>query len=269
MANAKKDSKGRKLRENESQMPDGRYRYRYTDKDCKRKAVYSWRLVPADKMPTGKRQDLSLREKELAIEKDLQDGISSMGKSITVNEQFLNYLDSKAKLAVTTRNNYFHLWEKHIKDNPIGHAFIANVKKSDILKFYKHLSEDLGFSNGTIQLYQNILYPAFDLAVEDDLIRKNPCKNCMKDYAQGSLSSNKKAIPREEQIALMRYIQSDATYSVYYPMFVLMLGTGCRIGEALGLTWNDINFEEQYVDINHQAIYKKKDDYFVKPYKMF
>ena len=36
----KKDSKGRNLKQNEDQLKDGRYRYRYTDKYGNRKAVY-------------------------------------------------------------------------------------------------------------------------------------------------------------------------------------------------------------------------------------
>ena len=54
----KKDSKGRNLKQNEDQMKDGRYRYRYTDKYGKRQALYSWKLVPTDKTPIGKKEDL-------------------------------------------------------------------------------------------------------------------------------------------------------------------------------------------------------------------
>ena len=63
MTKTPKDKKGRSLKPNESQMPDGRYRYRYTDAYGKRHAIYSWKLIPMDKMPAGKRDDISLREK--------------------------------------------------------------------------------------------------------------------------------------------------------------------------------------------------------------
>ena len=67
-----KDLKGRNLNPNEDQLKDGRYRYRYTDKSGNRKAVYAWKLVKTDKTPQGKREDLSLREKEKQIEKDFK-----------------------------------------------------------------------------------------------------------------------------------------------------------------------------------------------------
>ena len=40
-------------------------------------------------------------------------------------------------------------------------------------------------------------------------------------------------------------------------MIAFMLATGCRIGEVIGLTWNDINLDKGIVSINHQIIYKK------------
>ena len=59
----RRDSKGRILRTGESQRTDGRYAYKYTDACGGPKFVYAWKLVPTDKTPAGKRDDLSLREK--------------------------------------------------------------------------------------------------------------------------------------------------------------------------------------------------------------
>ena len=55
MADKRKDKKGRNLKNGESVMPDGRYRFQYTDKTGKRTQVYSWKLVSTDKVPQGKR----------------------------------------------------------------------------------------------------------------------------------------------------------------------------------------------------------------------
>ena len=72
MSNVKrKDSKNRNLRNGESQRKDGRYVYKYTDIYGKPQFIYSWKLVPTDKTPAGKRDDISLREKEAQIKKDL------------------------------------------------------------------------------------------------------------------------------------------------------------------------------------------------------
>ena len=69
----RRDTKGRKLWTGESQEKDGRYKYRYIDAFGERKSVYSWRLTESDNTPKGKRKDISLREKEKLITKDLDD----------------------------------------------------------------------------------------------------------------------------------------------------------------------------------------------------
>ena len=78
----RRDSKGRILRTGESQRKDGRYAYKYINALGEPKFEYAWKLVPTDKTPAGKRDDISLREKEQAIQKDLNDGIDTVGKKM-------------------------------------------------------------------------------------------------------------------------------------------------------------------------------------------
>ena len=78
MSEKRRDSKGRILRTGESQRPDGRYTYKYMDTAGKPKFVYSWKLEPGDRLPKGKKDSLSLREKERQIKRDLEDGILSL-----------------------------------------------------------------------------------------------------------------------------------------------------------------------------------------------
>ena len=118
MAEKRKDSKGRNLRDGENQMPDGRYRYRYTDKNGERQAVYSWCLVPTDKVPSGKRKDLSLREKEEAIERDRRDGIDGKkAAQITLNDMFDLYMSGKHELKQSTRTNYNYMYKNYVSNS--------------------------------------------------------------------------------------------------------------------------------------------------------
>lgn len=254
----KKDSKGRNLHQGEDQLKDGRYRYRYTDNYGNRKAVYSWKLVKTDKTPQGKKDGLCLREIEKNIENDIEDGILTyMADSTTVYEMILKYLSTKPQIANSTMQNYIHMVDKNIKDVKLGSMKLSEVKKSDIKKFYAYLYEEKKFASSTLQLYQNIIFPTFQMAVDDDVIRKNPCKDCMKDYVRGGLTSTKHPLTRQEQKALLNYVRDSNVYSKYYEMIALMLATGCRVGEVIGLTWNDIDFDKEILSINHQIIYKK------------
>lgn len=103
----RKDSKGRILREGEQQRADGRYLYIYTDPVTKKKKfIYSWKLEKTDKTPAGKKVDLSLREKEKLIEKDLRDGISYQAGGVTVLELVERYISLKTKVRPTTKAGY-------------------------------------------------------------------------------------------------------------------------------------------------------------------
>ena len=84
MSEKRRDNKNRILRTGESQEADGRYRFRYTDSNGKRKSVYSWRLVATDSLPYGKRDNLPLREQEKTINRDLEDDILPDGGGLTV-----------------------------------------------------------------------------------------------------------------------------------------------------------------------------------------
>lgn len=254
----KKDTKGRNLKQGEDQLKDGRYRYRYTDRYGKRKAVYSWKLVKTDKTPKGKKDGLCLREIEKNVEKDVDEGIlTHQANSLTVYDLIMRYFSIKPQIANSTMQNYISMVNKNIKDSKFGLTKVADVKKSDVKKFYTYLYEERKFATSTLQLYQNIIFPAFQMAVDDDMIRKNPCKDCMKDYVRGGLSSAKYPLTRQEQRVLLDYVKNSNIYSKYYVMIAFMLATGCRIGEVIGLTWNDIDLDQGTLSINHQIIYKK------------
>lgn len=75
MSIKRRDHKNRILRDRESQSKNGRYRYTYYE-DGKQKCIYSWKLVPTDKLPEGKKDCLSLREQIAEIEKQRILGIT-------------------------------------------------------------------------------------------------------------------------------------------------------------------------------------------------
>ena len=260
MMSIKKDNKGRNLKQNEDQLKDGRYRYRYINKYGERKAIYAWKLTTTDKTPSGKKEDICLREKIKNLEKDLNDDIDIASANMTVNQLIERYIESKPQLANTTKQNHIILWNAYIKNNRLGIMKVGNVRKSDILAFYSYVYQKHKFKPSTMQTFQNFLYPAFQLAVDDMIIRMNPCRNCMKDYKTKSYCNQKYALTAKEQKSLLDFVKNNQKYNFYYCMLSFMISTGCRIGEMLGLTWEDINFEKKYVLINHQVIYKKKDE---------
>lgn len=262
MAEKRKDSKGRNLRDGENQMPDGRYRFRYTDKHGERQAVYSWRLVPTDKAPIGKRDGVSLREKEAAIESDSRDGIDGRkAAQVTLNDMFSLYMSGKSELKQSTRSNYQYMYKNYVSEG-IGQKKMAAIKYSEIKAFYNSLIKEKGFKPNSMEIIHTILHPVFTLAVRDGLIRTNPTDGVMAEIKKGNdwEKSKRHALTEEEQAAFVEYVANSEIYSHWLPLFTVFLGTGCRVGEIIGLRWKDCDFENRTISINHNLVYRQQDN---------
>ena len=125
------------------------------------------------------------------------------------------------------------------------------------LSFHLKLSK-AGYAYSTIKYIHNLLYPALEMAVDDDIIRKNPAKSSISDY--GKPAEEKEALTVSQQEKFMEFVKQSNVYNTYYPMFTIMIGTGLRCGELIGLTWKDINIKAKTVNVDHQLIYKNLGD---------
>ena len=232
------------------------HEYKYTQ-NGERKTVYSWRLLATDKNPEGKKYDLSLREKEKEISRDLDDGINTtLAHQINLNEMFEMYLRSKKKMSSKTKAKYRQLWKLHVAESPLGLMAPGKMKKANIQHFYAGLSDE-GMSDTTIRMYHNnLIQPTLVYAVDNDLLRKNPAKGCLDGYTD---YKKRNALTREEQRIFLDFVKNSKYYNVYLPMLQIMIGTACRIGEISGLTWDDVDMKKREIHINHQLVYEKVD----------
>lgn len=256
MAKERRDSKNRILNKGEYQKSDGRYMYRYTDERGNSRFVYSWTLTQTDRSPKGKVSDKCLREMEKDIAKDLQDGIDTFyANRLTLNYMWDKYYKSKSELKITTKANYSYLYNTHIR-NAIGNKNISDIKYSDIKNFYNLLIKK-GLKISSISNIQIILHPVFETAVRDGYIRINPTESAFSDFKRKHISEETKqhALTEEQQEAFISYIKTHNVYHKYMLIFTLLLGTGCRIGEALGLCWQDCDFENDIINIRHNLCY--------------
>lgn len=245
MAQARKDLRGRALRKGEVQRAsDKRYMYTYTDPLGRRKFIYANDLA-------------TLREKEKQLMKDQLDGLDLYvaGKA-TINDVFDRYMSTKYDLRETTRSNYLYIWEHFVKDT-FGKKRIADIKFSDLLQYYLYLLNDEEIALGTLDSVHCLIHPTFQLAVRDEIIRHNPSDGVMKEVSKraGKSRGVRHALTLEQQRAFMDYIANHPVYYHWWPLFTVLLGTGCRIGEGLGLRWQDLDFEKRTISINHSLVY--------------
>ncbi len=258
----RKDQKGRNLKDGELQQADGRYKYQYTDTNGKRRAVYSWRLLPTDRTPPGTREDLSLREKEEDIAADNRDGIDGKAaRRITLNEMFDTYMGGKVNLKQSTRTNYLYMYKSYVRDE-IGGKPLQSIKYSDIKRFYNSLITDKGFKPNSMEIIHTIIHPVFTLAVRDGYIRTNPTDGVMAEIKKSHdwEKAKRHALTLEEQAAFIGFLSESELYGHWLPMFTVFLGTGCRVGELIGLRWQDCDFKNGTISINHNLIYRQQEN---------
>lgn len=261
-AEKRTDKKGRVLRDNELQRQDGSYMFRYYGTDGKLKTEYSWKLVPTDRTPKGKRDGLSLREKEELIQKDMLNGIDSAAKKkVTLNDTFEKYMTGKTELKQSTRTNYRYMYDHYIRDE-LGNRKIADIKYSDVMSFYTSLIKKQGFKPNSMEIIHTILHPVFTLAVRDDLILKNPTDGAMAEIKKSHNwdKGKRHALTEEEQTLFVEFVKNSDIYSHWMPLFTAFLGTGCRVGELIGLRWSDCDFKNNTISINHNLIYRLQDN---------
>lgn len=249
MSTKRRDNRNRVLRNGESQRPDGRYIYKYTDPSGQIRYVYSWKLEPTDRIPTGKRNDLSLREKERQIQKDLDDNILPCGGDMTVEELVGKYLNQKTGVRHNTAANYRFV-QNIIKKDPFGKRRIDRVRLSDAKEWLIRL-QDEGRGYSTIHSIRGVVRPAFQMAVDDDLIRKNPFEFQLATVVVND-SNTREALTRKQERAFLEFVAADKHFRKYYDGIYILFKTGMRISEFVGLTLSDIDMKNRKIRINHQ-----------------
>ena len=252
MAEVRKDDKGRLLRAGESQRPDKRYCYQYTDAYGKRKSTYSWRLTEHDRMIPGKKKEASLREKERKIQADLFDQIIPEGGKLTVRGLTEKYVSIKGNSNVreSTRASYRTVLALLEKDS-FGGKRIDKVRISDAKEWLIKLQRMDGKGYSTIRTIRGVLRPAFQLAVDDDLIRKNPFGFELASVVYND-SVTREALSYKDEKRFMEFVKEDKHFSQYYDAIFILFQTGLRISEFVGLTKKNISFGEMKITVDHQ-----------------
>ena len=264
MSEKRRDNRGRVLRFGESQRQDGRYAFKYKDNDGSVKFVYSWRLDKNDRAPAGKKRELSLREKEKQIEHDLFDHIVSNGGNYTVLELVKKYVSLKTGVRHNTEANYNFVINIIAKAD-FGKLRIDKVHLSDAKGWLIKLQKE-GRGYSTIHSVRGVLRPAFQMAVDDDLIRKNPFNFELASVVVND-SVTREAITKKQEREFLSFIQADEHFSRYYDGIYILFHTGLRISEFCGLTIGDIDFKEMRINVDHQLQRKRDMTYVVEPTK--
>lgn len=126
---------------------------------------------------------------------------------------------------------------------------------------YHHLLNDKKIQVNTLEIIQTVLHPTFQLAVRDNIIRNNPSDGVMAQIKKlpGRNHGVRHALTLEQQRAFIRYVEDNEKFENWVTLFKFLLGTGCRIGEAVGIRWEDIDFKKRLISINHSLVYYSRE----------
>ena len=260
MSEKRRDSKNHVLRTGESQRKDGRYLYKYVDADGKPQSVYSWKLVATDKVPAGKRDCIALRDKEREIQKSLADGISTAGRKMTVCGLYDKYTALKGNVKRSTRESRQFV-AGVLQADALGARDIGSVKPSDAQEWALRMQEK-GYTFRVIENMKRSLRAAFQIAVEDGWIRKNPVSFSLSSVIRND-SKTRTALTEGQEKALFSFLRFDRQYKCYYDEILILLKTGLRISEFCGLTVDDIDFADGMINIDHQLLWETNKGLYI------
>ena len=248
MSAKRKDNKGRVLKTGESQRKDLIYQFRYTDCRGNRHTIYASTLQ-------------ELRQKEKEIQKLIDDGVDYAAGQITVIELLEKYISLKQGVRYNTQVGYQFVLNL-VKKEDFGYRKISTIKVTDAKQWFAKLQKD-GRGYSTITSVRGVVKPAFQMACDEDAIRKNPFLFDLKGVVVND------TVPRvaltDEQLAIwMNFIKTDKTYSKYYDEFLVLLETGMRVSEFCGLTRKDLDFRKRRIRVDHQLVRERAGKYYVE-----
>lgn len=250
----------KKLKTGETIRPDGILVWRATkaqyDGPERPKAIYASTLT-------------ELREKEAATLKELYSAISNRDSRITINGMYQKWIKVKSGIRDNTMSNYKYMYEHFIEHSVLGRTMVVHVGKSDILMFYNNLIDNGVMGVSTLDTLQNLLTQILGLAVDDRIIPSNPALGALKQFKRATNNATFKTMPRKaltvpEQAIFLDYLNNVEPNEAWKNLFIVLLGTGLRISELCGLTWNSIDFENDLITIDHDLIYFDKRSENVK-----
>ncbi|MCF0186844.1 MAG: site-specific integrase [Bacteroidaceae bacterium] len=245
---ARKDSRGYALRTGEYERSDGRYSFSFTDATGKRHTLYAKSLA-----------GLRAREKELNLAYD--QGLDPVkAAKLTLNDIVDRYMSQKFNLKPTTRGNYMYMYDRFVRDS-FGKRKIKEIRYSDCKKFYYSVLEQQQMKAYTLDNINTVLHPAFQMAIRDGLITTNPTDGVMNEIKRSNLwdKPKRRALTIPEQKAFMDFLKNNREYEGWLPIITILLGTGMRIGECLGLRWEDLDFEKRLISVNHNLTDRPDD----------
>lgn len=233
-----KDLKGKELGPGVMQRKDGRYSGRYTGADGKRHEKYFDKLTDAKRFVVAG---------QLNTEANIDDRMDNL----TVDEWYRYWMKTfKSSLSPNTQRNYRDRYSRDIKPF-IGNKLIRDIKPMHCQQIINEM--DKKYAAGTIYQTYICLGSMLKSAMMNDVIPKQPMNGVMMPKFKKRKDIHFLTV--EEQARF----EEAAKHTRNWPQFRLVLQTGLRTGELIGLTWDCVDFKNRVITVNKQMEYRYKE----------
>ncbi len=237
-----KNLKGKECGKGICQRKDGKYAARYTAKDGSRKEKHF------DTLPEARNwlADAQYEDKH---------GVNTTSTEMTVDAWFEFWITNLiADLAPNTLRNYRERYKHNIQP-VIGKMRLCDVKPMHCKIVLNRM--EATYAGSTIRQCYIAMGTMLKAALMNDLIIKHPM-NGVRYTKPVRAKDDIKFLTREEQ----RIFLEAAKRSHNYNQYALILETGLRTGELIGLTWDAIDFEKRTLTVNKTLEYRHKQGYW-------
>ena len=210
---------------------------------------YMWRFKYAGVTYSGYSRKLPDAKKALRNKRyEVEHGLYSKEKAILFDTWFIEWLNvyKRADCKDSTINLYENVYNRYIK-TVFGKKQVKNLRADMIQKFINKAAAER--SKTVASTINFLLYDSLRQAARNGIISKNPMDNTTPPKFKESRKG--KALSAEVE----RQFLDAAKDSYYYPLYRMASLTGMRIGEVLGLQWQDVDFEHGEIYITHTLCY--------------
>lgn len=179
-------------------------------------------------------------------------------EKLTFGAFIKQWIETRDKIAITTRGEYSGYINKHIIPN-LGHIKLAKLKPMDLDRFYKQLAnstykkgnKEIKYSESSLWQIHAIIHKCLEYAKDNRLIKDNPADGCENKPKRQSYKNKAYRVYSEEQFTTLLEAVKDTIDEIY----VILAGClGMRRGEVMGLRWEDIDFKEKTINIRRAKV---------------
>lgn len=221
---------------------------------------YMWRFKYAGTTYSGYSKKISEAKKSMRDKRyEVEHGIYSKEQNIIYDAWFNEWIEvyKSAVCKPSTINLYKNVYNRYIK-KIFGKKQVKSLRAEVIQKFVNEMAGK--YSKAVVSTINFLLYDSLQQAVRNRIIARNPMENNTPPKYKNS--EKKKALTAETE----RIFLNAAKESCYYPLYRMASLTGMRIGEILGLRWQNIDFDKGEISITHTMCYiPQKGQYLDAP----